>query len=740
MLCKPANQVGLMGFATDVRVLADPQPMGPGASREHFISQLKEIHSQGKFTDIEKVLRLALDQLVRSETPSEKAVVLLTDGKVDTGDVSKDLASVQAIRGQLLSDYIQSGVKIYCIAFSKQSDWTLLDYLSRQTGALAVRGNDPEELRQLFLRLFEEIAQPQSVPLQDSSALLDSSINEVTFVVSHPEADQTLRLVSPDAKTRIEQKTADRFQGVNWFASPSCDIITIKNPQAGKWHIEPPAGNPGDRVIILTDMELAVKGWEGTAHRGELTTATASLETKDGIVQKPEILNRLDIRGTLKGAMESSCRFADDGTHGDGKEQDGLFGGSLKMPEEAGRHDIEIIAKSPTFERRAIKNISIYDQLYTVEAENKNPHAGEPIVLKILASDKPAKGKMDFQATIQLPDGTRSKLEVIPVDESLFSVAFEDTQKGGDYRITVTGTLGEGTNAYQEVFGPLDVHVSAEAPVEVALPPMEKAAAEPPLPAKKTAEEPAPAPVKAAQTNGLFTPLNLAIAGGVFLILLVIAIELAILIRRRPRAAADPQLPISSLRKRAAAIRDENYEVPVSAQPSMQNEMDADLADRETDSQINETVEENDARDALPKKDSSGEDLIPPAASAERSAPKALVEVPMASPAKTSEKLSADEESLLAEIMGEVSDDTPKIPIIDNSAASTPKVQENAPQPPDPISSPETDAPQIALESELPGDMEETNDGIPIIPDGKDDKTDQEAIDDILNQIQNMIE
>ena len=137
---------------------------------------------------------------------AKKAVILLTDGKVDTGDASKDAASIQSIRGQILSDYLQAGVKIYCVAFSKQSDWNLLDYLSRQTGALAVRGNDPEQLRQLFLRLFEEIAQPQSVPLEDSSALLDSSVNEVTFVVTHPKANQSLRVVSPDGKKQIEQK------------------------------------------------------------------------------------------------------------------------------------------------------------------------------------------------------------------------------------------------------------------------------------------------------------------------------------------------------------------------------------------------------------------------------------------------------------------------------------------------------------------------------------------------------
>ena len=317
-------------------------------------------------------------------------------------------------------------------------------------------------------------------------------------------------------------------------------------------------------MLILTDMELSAKGWEGTAHRGEITTATACLETKEGMVQKPEIVSRLNVRGTLKATQESSCIFADKGN--------GLYGGSLKMPDEAGRHDIEIIAKSPTFERRVLKNVNVFDQLYTVEAENKNPHAGEAIVLKIVASDKAAKEKMDFQATIQMPDGTRSNSKSSRSTSLSFQWLLKTQKREGDYRITVTGTLGEGADAYQEVFGPLDVHVAAEAPVEVALPPMEKPSVETPVPEKKVVAEPTPAPVKAAQSSSLLTPLNLAIGGGALLLLLIIAILLTVLIMRRPKAAPEPKLPVDELRKRAAAIREETYEVPPAAVPSLDQE------------------------------------------------------------------------------------------------------------------------------------------------------------------------
>jgi uncharacterized protein (TIGR03503 family) len=584
-MCGPKDRAALIGFAGNVRVLSELETLGSTGARDRLLAGVNRIQSSGAYTDIERALRSALDELVRardsatSETERSRAVLLLTDGTVDLREGAQASAeSVRRIRGELVGRFLQEHIQVHCVALTKGADVELLRYLAESTGGLCVRGEKEADLQRLFVRLFEEVAQPQTAPLTDGAALMDSSVREATFLISHRDAEaDAVKLVLPDGSTLTRAKS-ERASNVQWFSSPLFDLVTVATPQPGKWKIEPVAKGAeqdGNRVMVLTDLELALDEFSPTSHGNERQWLLASLKAGGKTVDAPGIVSRLTMMATLTGpSVAADFPLRDDGAHGDGKAKDGLFAAQILTPEKFGSYSVEVIARTPTLERRVVRTLNVVSRWFRIDLEKDVLMPGEPLALKVVVEpsvlDSAGASSATLQATVRRPDGAQRTFAIIPAFENLYAASFSDTDAQGDYSLTVTGAVPDAKgNRIEDTQGPLSFLVRETSATLAALPPATDvtppvAATPKPSPTPEVKPSPAPAPTPAPEAPAERKPQTLLI-GIVAFMAIAILVALVIVLRHVRSKAALPSM--APLRKKATEALEKKPAPPPAAPP-----------------------------------------------------------------------------------------------------------------------------------------------------------------------------
>lgn len=553
-LCRPEHRVGVFGFSGGAQELGGLASMGKGGARDRMIKSLKRIESRGEWTDIEQALRKALDEQVRvGDRKKPRAVLLMTDGQVDNGKGSvANAESIRRIRGELLTEYLQEDVTLYCVAFSSGADRELLQYLAESTRGLCVSGESQDELQRLFARLFSEMAQPQTLPVDDSKVRFDNYVRESSFLILH-DSDQSVTLTLPNGKV-ISYK--DAGGEIDWFTASEYDLITVGSPAAGVWSISP-AGKTGDeQVIVLTDMEMKIGAFETLLTPGQSLSLTVSLENDGKTVQQPEIVAGMVVKGKFSGPEQMEFTLLDDGVNSDGYEADGLFGRTLTVPTQPGAYDLEIVVRARTFERRIVRSINVVERWFSLSTEDDVVRPGSSIPIKtIIRNDSVASdedGRIRFIALVQKPDGVRKSIELDPVTDFIHSTVFDATDMEGKYQVTVTGTYqGANGKVFHDTVGPLIIPVKRRG--GSIFPSSGMALPVSPIPDPIPIAEPTAASFTKKQVIMMFA------GGGLLLVLLTALATWLILRSRQPASAVDESM--ERLRRRASEIRDEEYEV-----------------------------------------------------------------------------------------------------------------------------------------------------------------------------------
>ncbi|HEB95952.1 MAG TPA: VWA domain-containing protein, partial [Sedimenticola thiotaurini] len=210
------------------------------------------IHSRGLFTNIEEAIKRATADWEGAGTRYRRHLVLLTDGMVD---VSKDPAASAASRRRILEQWLPRlqayGARVHTIALSERADHELMQTLSRETGGWYEQVTDAARLQRVFLRIFEKVGQPDSVPLKDNRFRIDSSIEEATLLVFRADGAAATRVVMPDGTSFGSD---DAPANVSWHRDAGYDLLTVRKPQTGEWRIQA-AVDPDNRVLVVTDLK-----------------------------------------------------------------------------------------------------------------------------------------------------------------------------------------------------------------------------------------------------------------------------------------------------------------------------------------------------------------------------------------------------------------------------------------------------------------------------------------------------
>jgi len=383
----------------------------------------KKINSRGLYTNIGSVLEKASYGWTSPNSHEKRSFLLLTDGMVD---ISKDPAVNKKERSRILNVILpklkRAGVSIHTIALSENADHELLKQLSTQTDGWYQEVNNAEELQKVFLKIFEQAAQRDALPIVDNQFPVDESIEEMTVLVFKQPGSKATKLISPSDKT-FDSSTAD--PSIRWFATDGYDLITVEKPQTGNWKIDAKV-DPDNRVMVVSKLGLSINALPNNLLAGEAIDYQLQLLEEGKPIKNKDFLSLVDaiLEQDKNGQKSKLAMFYDSANQ--------TFKQSFFTDSFEGELKLTLKVTSPTFERVRSHAINIYgspiDAEIMISEDNLKPHQ-----LKITTKDDLVdKASLKINLTITQPSGEK-KFHVIEQADTITDIAADI--KGGHYRI-----------------------------------------------------------------------------------------------------------------------------------------------------------------------------------------------------------------------------------------------------------------------------------------------------------------
>jgi len=427
------SRAGVWTFGQAVNMLVPHQAVTE-KWRKDAAKQVNQIGSVALYTDIGQALEKAAYDFNKLDPKLRTSVILLTDGMVDVSqDPQKDAASRERILKEIMPRYRAAGVAIHSVALSKHADTELLEQLAIGTNGITAVAENADELMKVFLRLFDEAAPPDQVPLKDNKFLIDSSVKEFTALVFRKKGAAPTYLTGPDAK-RIDEKSAGG--DVRWHATADYDLVTVSNPFEGEWKLSADA-DPDTRVTVVSDLSLDVERLPKNLFVGNLPTLHAQL-TQDGKILKDKaFLSIIDVSVEVH-QTESDKRWRKSLSKAAPAPEDGIYSASLSMIKEVAPYEVSILVDGKTFQRSAKQLVTVREAFELTIAEDKKAEEQTFLmtVTSRMADLDPAKTKVDVR--VIMPDKKTLAKSLEQKGDNTWQLPFTDADVDGTYRVAAT--------------------------------------------------------------------------------------------------------------------------------------------------------------------------------------------------------------------------------------------------------------------------------------------------------------
>jgi uncharacterized protein (TIGR03503 family) len=350
-LMPEGSQAGIWTFGRYVNNLV-PVAKVDDAWRAKAKKSSLNISSLGLQTNLSGALNDAAWGL-SADSGFQQSIILLTDGKLDmaeAGAANAEQINTQertTLMTQVLDKYRIAGASVHTLALSDLADKDLLQEIALETDGLYSEAKDAESLMKAFLRAFDRAVPAEQVPMENNTFVIDSSVDEYTALIfKRSNGIRETAILTPSGERWSQM---EHPKSVRWHKDVSFDLITIKQPEAGTWIAEADL-DPANRVTILSDLVLNVKGLPTTIFPGDLLDVEVNLNNKGAVVDKKEILRLTDMTITVVTAsgLEGSKVLSDP----ENPPVDGIYREGLYRLKEMGQYQVDVIAEGRTFQRK----------------------------------------------------------------------------------------------------------------------------------------------------------------------------------------------------------------------------------------------------------------------------------------------------------------------------------------------------------------------------------------------------
>ena len=173
------------------------------SNRNELLESLDKINYRGLFTDSPAAIERAIYELKNNaRRDSQKLIIFMTDGIVDTGNTQVDLENSKWLRESLAPDAADSGIKIFGIAFTEDADFRLIQSLAQETGGEYYRALQAEDLARVFDEINNIIQQPpETVSVEPPQSQQPAvPVEQPPVIIELPQ--QPVQAMSEEERTR----------------------------------------------------------------------------------------------------------------------------------------------------------------------------------------------------------------------------------------------------------------------------------------------------------------------------------------------------------------------------------------------------------------------------------------------------------------------------------------------------------------------------------------------------------
>ena len=204
------TRVGIVTFADSPTLL---QPLTPVSfeTRDQLLGALDALDFSGQWTDTASAIERALYELrLNGREGVPKAIVLVTDGIIDTGNAQRDVEKGEWLREMLSAEARRNNIRIFAIAFTENADYQLLQSIASATDGeyfRALRAQDLAAVLERLNRVLERRVATQRVgdsTQQDFTTRRSSEVEQGGQQPSEPRAEMS----TPDS-TRDDTATQE---------------------------------------------------------------------------------------------------------------------------------------------------------------------------------------------------------------------------------------------------------------------------------------------------------------------------------------------------------------------------------------------------------------------------------------------------------------------------------------------------------------------------------------------------
>jgi len=437
------DRVAVISFDREAKVVVPLTGVVPAAIEE-LDKSIEQIPMEGGFTDLEAALEEAIKLLEHDgRKDATQTVVLLSDGKMDPHPSRGTPAELtEKVKSDFLPAYEDRHIKLYTVAFSEESDRTLLSEFAQGAGGLSWYAPDASTIHKKFSELFLTLKRPQVVPLEGEGFEIDPSVTEATFYISRKEGDAVVTLVDPHG-TQINSEHIPA--GIKWFRGELFDVVTLSRPMAGRWTITGLESAEGF-ATLLSDIQLQVRWPQSNFKLGDSVVAFARLiNGKDELVKSgiEEItFYTYKILNAENGETISNGALNDKGEEGDAKAGDGIYSTTLKM-ERDGEYQAFFAVTSPTFTRQQRVSFTVAASSIKLVVVPPDDFAGTAESLQVVLSKDPSTLKSLKVQLVAKPEGSEKLLGVTLTPHEKASDTFDvplEKLPPGDYELSARYT------------------------------------------------------------------------------------------------------------------------------------------------------------------------------------------------------------------------------------------------------------------------------------------------------------
>ena len=391
------DRASIVAFGAEARRLTPLTYAQKEKEKNILLEAIDSVSSDEAYTNLYAAVAEGLKILSKSREDKTTArfIIIMSDGKMDVGDDSEDLSLVKRLETEMVDRLKENRIRLFSLAFTDQSDRKLLETLSKKTGGRFSYTSTDKDFHLIFASIFEDLKEPDMLPLRDNRFNIDTTIDEVTIIATKDSPDTKIMIRSPSGIKYFSDYDDDY---IKWFTSGNFDMVTIKAPDRGTWKILFSSGR-NNKAYIVTDLKLVSDFNKISIMPGETFSIRIWLESEGKPVEKGSIL--YDVKTGIElhepdGSIRNISLVS-------GPDKNNLpygFKSEDIKPDQPGNYKINVVVKSNTFERQ--KKFS-----FTVVDKKEDKIEFKPVIDSI---ERPVKKVVKEQKTVKKRETGKTSL------------------------------------------------------------------------------------------------------------------------------------------------------------------------------------------------------------------------------------------------------------------------------------------------------------------------------------------